>query len=173
MFRKVLVPTDGSELAEQAIARVGPLVAPGGEALVVEVVDTIEHILMQTTPAGFDLAPGYLSTDILEEIVREQRVEAEEHLAAARRALEAAGVGTVETRVLEGVPGPELVALAHAERCDAVVMATHGRSGLRRAMLGSVADHVVRHLKGVPVVLLHPDGEEAEERAPVAAAART
>lgn len=40
--------------------------------------------------------------------------------------------------------------------CDAVVMATHGRTGLRRALLGSVADHVVSHLVGTPVVVVRP-----------------
>jgi nucleotide-binding universal stress UspA family protein len=172
MFQKALVPTDGSAVAEEAIAQVGPLLGPGGAALVVEVVDTIDHILMQTTPAGFDLAPAYVSTEILDEILGTQRREAEAHLATARRALEAAGVTSVETRIVEGVPGPELVAIAQAEGCDVVVMATHGRSGLRRAVLGSVADHVIRHLHGIPVLLLHPEGEDAEEREPASTAAR-
>jgi nucleotide-binding universal stress UspA family protein len=164
MYRKALIPTDGSEIAHAAIEQVRNLL-PGGnaQALVVEVVDTIDHILLQTTPAGFDLSPAYLSEDVLEDIVRSQREAASEHLAAVRTELERAGITRVETRIVEGVPGPALVELAHQEGCDVVIMATHGRSGLRRAVLGSVADHVVRHLKRIPVVLIHPDGEEAEE----------
>ncbi len=172
MYRKALVPTDGSELAAAALSEAAQLVGPGGEALVIEVTDTTDHILVQTTPAGFDLAPGYLSVEILEDILRTQREEAEEHVAAARRTLEAAGVAKVETRVIQGLPGPLLVDLARSEGCDVVVMATHGRSGLRRAVLGSVADHVIRNLHGIPVVLIHPDGEEADEPAAATAAAR-
>jgi len=49
----------------------------------------------------------------------------------------------VETKILEGVPEEELVKAAHAD--DLIVMATHGRRGLSRLLLGSVAEDVVRH----------------------------
>jgi nucleotide-binding universal stress UspA family protein len=56
----------------------------------------------------------------------------------------------------EGKPGVEIVKLATQERCDVVVISTHGRTGLKRAMLGSVPDYVVHNLEGPAVLLVRP-----------------
>ena len=58
--------------------------------------------------------------------------------------------------MLEGLPGDRIVEEAQARKSEVVVMSTHGRSGVRRAVLGSVADHVLRHLDEVPLLLVHP-----------------
>ncbi len=76
-----------------------------------------------------------------------------------RQELIEAGVGAVEVAIREGRPTEEIEAAVRELGCDLVVMATHGRSGLRRAVLGSVADHVVRHTPGAPVLLVHLDPE--------------
>lgn len=159
MYRSALLTVDGSEVATAAVAQLPNVV--GGEAtvLVVEVIDSVGRILAQSSPAGFEYAGAGLNQETLRALVDEQRARANEHLAAARTQLQHAGIRNVEPRVLEGVPGPEIVELAHAEHVDVVVMATHGRSGLTRTVLGSVADYVVRHLRGIPVLLIHPDGE--------------
>jgi len=59
--------------------------------------------------------------------------------------------------VLEGRAGEALVNYAQQGGFDLVVLGTHGRSGLARTLLGSVAEYVVRHLHGVPVLLFHPE----------------
>ncbi len=51
---------------------------------------------------------------------------------------------TIETRILPGLPGDELVRQAQKEKVDLVVIGTRGHSGLKRLLLGSVADHVIR-----------------------------
>lgn len=157
MFHRVLVPVDGSALCAPAIAQVPQLVDADGEVVIIEVIDSASRILAQTTPAGFAWYDSGLSSELIAEVISAQRAAADEHLAAARSSLEAAGLTKIESRVLEGIPGPAIVELAHKISADVVVMATHGRSGLKRTMLGSVADHVVRHLHGIPVLLLHPD----------------
>jgi nucleotide-binding universal stress UspA family protein len=162
VFERVLVPVDGSELCESAIAQVPRLSGAGTEVVLVEVIDSAARILAQTTPAGFAWNDAGISVDIVSEVIAAQRAAADEHLAAARARLEAAGLTRIEARTLEGIPGPAIVELAQEIGADIVVMATHGRSGLRRTVLGSVADHVVRHLHGIPVLLVHPDGEELE-----------
>jgi nucleotide-binding universal stress UspA family protein len=172
MFHKALVAVDGSPLALRALAEVPALVGAGGAALIIEVVDTPGRILAQATPAGFELGGATLSAEIVEQIVNEQHAAAEGDLADARARLAAAGVTAVETRVEEGLPGLAIVELAQLEHCDVVVMATHGRSGLSRTLLGSVADYVVRHLRGVPVLLIHPDDEAPATRATALAGAR-
>jgi nucleotide-binding universal stress UspA family protein len=160
MYQNALVTTDGSETARAAIPHVAKIVDPAGKVLVVEVIDEIGRVLARTTPAGFDLAGmGAFDAEIAEQIVAAQREEAEKHLAEARAALTAAGLKNVETLVLEGLPGDRIVEETQARKSDVVVMSTHGRSGFRRTVLGSVADHVLRHLDDVPVLLVHPAAE--------------
>ncbi|HJM74349.1 MAG TPA: universal stress protein [Dehalococcoidia bacterium] len=75
-------------------------------------------------------------------------------------------------RILDGQPGPEIVKLADDEDVEVIVMATHGRSGVRRAVLGSVSDYVVRNA-GATVLLVRPaaavEQPEAKREAVVSA----
>lgn len=161
MYQNALVTTDGSDTARAALPHVAQVVDPAGKVVIVEVIDEIGRVLARTTPAGFDLAGmGAFDADIAEQVVASQRAEAEKHLDEARAALVAAGLKNVETVVLQGLPGERIVEEAEARHVDVVVMSTHGRSGIRRAVLGSVADHVLRHLEGVPVLLVNPPEED-------------
>jgi nucleotide-binding universal stress UspA family protein len=56
----------------------------------------------------------------------------------------------------EGKPGQQIIEVAREEGCDLIVMSTHGRSGLRRAFLGSVASYVVNHLEDGSILLVRP-----------------
>ena len=160
MYQNALVTTDGSDTARAALPHVAKVVDPSGKVVIVEVIDEIGRVLARTTPAGFDLAGmGAFDAEIAEQIVASQREEAEKHLAEARATLQAAGLKNVDTLVLEGLPGDRIVDEATARKADVVVMSTHGRSGFRRTVLGSVADHVLRHLDDVPVLLVHPAAE--------------
>ena len=157
MYRNALLTTDGSATAAAAFAHVAKVVDPDGTVTVVQVVDEIGRVLAKTTPAGFDLTGmNSIDSDLAEQIVASQRDDAEKHLATARAALTAAGLKNIETVVLEGLPGDRIVEEVMARKCDVVIMSTHGRSGFSRAVLGSVADHVLRHLDEVPVLLVHP-----------------
>lgn len=89
--------------------------------------------------------------------------DADRHDAESRRAGEevlrttcsSLGLRDVETVILEGSPGAALCDLAASLPADAIVLGTRGRGGLRRAVLGSVSDHVVRHAP-CPVVIPGP-----------------
>jgi nucleotide-binding universal stress UspA family protein len=59
----------------------------------------------------------------------------------------------VGTLVVQGEPGSAIVSVAARLGCDLIVMSTHGLSGLKRAVLGSVADHVIRHAPDIAVLL--------------------
>ena len=158
MYSKILVTTDGSEVARSAIPEVQHLAGPGTEVIVVQVVDSIGHIVAQTSPAGFDLqSMGGFSVDTAERVVSAQNEAARTHVDEAKAALEAAGIADVTTRILEGLPGPAIVEAAEEAGCDVIVIATRGRSGVMRTVLGSVADHVVRHVKRTPVLLVRPE----------------
>jgi nucleotide-binding universal stress UspA family protein len=154
VFRKALIPIDGSDVAEAALDAARAALPDDAEVLLVEVVDTVAQIIAHTTPAGF----GYGSFDasIVSEVVEAQHRDAQGHLEAAAARLREQGLAKVSTSILEGRPGDLIVDTAAQGGFDLIVMGTHGRSGLFRTVLGSVAEHVVRHVRGVPVLLVHP-----------------
>ena len=125
---KILVPLDGSMLAEAAMWK----------ALDYATKDDATLSLVRAAEAY--TLPG---ADPVEAQVRAVR-DAEEYLAAARRRLEQRGFGRVETHVWYGPPAAAIVEAAAAQKVDLIVMSTHGRSGLGRLILGSVAETVLR-----------------------------
>jgi nucleotide-binding universal stress UspA family protein len=88
--------------------------------------------------------------------------EAEDYLKALKARLAAKGVHRVETSVWYGEPASAIVDAAQARKVDLIVMTTHGRSGLGRLVLGSVAETVLRATR-TPILLVRAD------RAPVQA----
>ncbi len=155
MYQNAIVTTDGSELAATALKHVPQVTSPDGKVTVIAVVDSVGQVIAKTTPAGFELA-AMTDGRLTEEIVEAQREEAQKNLDVAKAALTAAGMKNVETIILDGLPGDRIVELAQQRKADVVVMSTHGRSGIRRAVLGSVTDHVLRHLEGTAMLLVHP-----------------
>ena len=67
-------------------------------------------------------------------------VEFERNLASSKHEAEAAGAYRVETRVLQGAPASEIIEFARTHRCDLIVMGTHGRTGIKHALIGSIAE---------------------------------
>ncbi|HRC63523.1 MAG TPA: universal stress protein [Dehalococcoidia bacterium] len=148
MFRKVLVTVDRSPFAEAALDRVPDINAAA--VVILHVVEPVASILAREVPA-FDVPP-----DIATSISQAEREAAAAYLSEAATKLRGAGVGQVSTLMREGRPGPEIVAAAREEGCDLVVMSTHGRSGIRRALLGSVANHVTTHVEDGAILLVRP-----------------
>lgn len=149
----------GPEESEDAAARVvdeAAAQAAGGRL-------TLVHVdvppLPPVSPASFE-AP-LLTAYAIDAARVDQRSRADERLAAlARRA--SAGGCAVDTQVIEA-PGPvgeTIVAVAAAADADLIVVGTHGRRGVRRWLLGSVADAVARRAR-VPVLVVPPDGDRA------------
>ena len=87
--------------------------------------------------------------------------EAEQYLDAVQARLAAKGFRKVETSVWYGPPASEIVEAARVANADLVVMTTHGRSGLGRLILGSVAEAVLRGTS-TPILLLRADGAPVE-----------
>lgn len=139
-FRIVMLPLDGSEFADRAIGLTAQLAsAMHSKVILVDVVE--EH----TGPSPFNIEAARN---------KEQRA-AVAHLQAAKARLQAAGVQDVEIHLLPGSSPSRAIAESATElHCDAIVMSTHGRSGVMRVLQGSVAEDVVRHLPGVPVLMV-------------------
>lgn len=151
MFRKALLTLDRSPFSDAAISRAADVTQ--SEVVVLEVVDSVAEILGRAGPA-FEVP-----ADIAEQLRETERAEVQEHLDQAAAQLREAGVAKVSTLVREGRPGQEIVDAARGEGCDVIVMSTHGRTGVARALLGSVANYVVHHAEGVAVLLVRPGSE--------------
>jgi nucleotide-binding universal stress UspA family protein len=125
---KILVPLDGSMLAEAALWTAVDLAGKNGATLSL------------VRAAQVYARPGADAIDAQVRVVR----EAEEYLAAVVRRLADRGVTRVETHVWYGPPAAAIVEAASFQKADLIVMCTHGRSGLGRLALGSVAESVLR-----------------------------
>ncbi|MBP2673228.1 MAG: universal stress protein [Deltaproteobacteria bacterium] len=133
MYKKILVPLDGSALAERAIWHAGEI-ARGADA---------EILLLQAVYVPIPVVPeSALLTEgkVLEEVAR----GALEYLDRIGADLRASG-HRVRTIIDERPPAEAILHTAGQEQVDLIVMSTHGRSGLSRLMLGSIAESVLRH----------------------------
>ena len=146
----VVAGIDGSEVSTRAVAA-GLALLPAERRLVV--VTTIEP-LDPSLVTGTGMAGGTMSAESYDETNRQQEQEGERLVAEVVDALGTAAAGA-ETRVLRGNAGPTLCDLAAELDADAVVLGSRGRGGIKRALLGSVSDHVVRHAP-CPVVVTGP-----------------
>jgi nucleotide-binding universal stress UspA family protein len=159
---RLLVPLDGSEQAEAAIAPAADLAARSGAALT----------LVRIEPVYGPMLASYAAMNEIARLDAEAEEQARDYLAVVRARLpEGAEANTV---VLRGAPATELIAFAEREGIDLIVMTTHGHGGMRRLVLGSVADRIVR--AALPVLLIRPPlplpAEPPAPAEPVAAPAR-
>ena len=134
----VLLCTDGSNLALNAIREALDVLAPPSRIVMVSVASTIDPSLV--TGTGF--AGGVMSLDEKNALVDAQHAAAQVHLDEAVAEL---GLANVETMVVFGDAGHEICTLAETLPASVVVVGTHGRGGIKRALRGSTSDHVVRH----------------------------
>jgi len=155
MFGCALLPVDGSEASLAAVETAVRAVAPEGEILVCSVIPSVEALL---TGIAASTPDSRAAIELAEHSQAARRGEAEGFLEVAVRRIEGAGGRVRDRQVLAGEPGPAILRAASDAGCDVIVMATNGRSGWRRAILGSVADFVVRHAEQVPVLLVRRSG---------------
>jgi nucleotide-binding universal stress UspA family protein len=147
MFKKILVPLDGSELAERALEPALALAQQQhGEVLLVSV-PVLQHMFVME-PAGY----GFL---LPEQSVEESRAELLDYL---KNIQNRHAHPNVNLRVLieEGDEATTIVEVAAAENIDLIVMSTHGRTGFTRWMLGSVTEKVLREAP-CPVLIIRND----------------
>jgi nucleotide-binding universal stress UspA family protein len=144
MYRRILVPIDGSETAERGLDEAIRLAAD--QAATLRVVHVVSDAYVNAMLTG-----GIESEDLLQDI----RTAADSMLQDAAQRARAAQV-PVQTELLEhhgARVGERLIDAARQWQADLIVMGTHGRRGLASAALGSDAQYVVRH-SGLPVLLL-------------------
>jgi len=147
MYQRILVPLDGSELAECVLPHV-KAIAKGcniGEVVLLEVVEP---------------PPAWAAEGIDFYAVQNASVEAaKEYLSKVQSQLSSEGFN-VRSEVLVGKAAETIIEFSQQNAVDLVAIATHGRSGISRWVFGSVADKLVRS-SSVPLLLIRPAKEEA------------
>lgn len=144
--RTILVPLDGSPLAEAALRTAIDMArsAPGASIVLLRAAEAL----------------GFAGRDPIEAQVAVVR-EAEDYLEDIAEFVRGEGVARVTTSVWYGPPAPAIVEAAAVVHAGVIVMSTHGRSGLGRLFLGSVAESVLRATH-TPVLMLRPAGAPVE-----------
>lgn len=145
MYRSILVPNDGSALSRRAVKKavqlakeqnakvVGFYVAPPYEP----------RIYADYVPADFVSPRDYAAS---------VKKTAAKHLDVIRKAADAAGVSCTCAHTMSQFPHAEILKAAKRHRCDLIFMASHGRSGLARLLLGSETSKVLSHTR-IPVLV--------------------
>lgn len=151
MYDRIIVPIDGSDGSERVATHAAALAAVHGAEL---------HGIYVVNTGSFAGLPMESSWEGIDDLLR---ADAETAVELVERAAEAHDV-PVETHILEGTPSREIVKFAERGHCDLIVMGTHGRGGIDRLLLGSVAEKVVRASK-VPVLTVRIEGDDVESPA--------
>jgi nucleotide-binding universal stress UspA family protein len=150
MFERILVCLDGSELAEQILPYAVEQAQRCGSRLVL-----LRVVSSSKTVAAAGSGPPSHTTEIGDEQAMKAESEATKvYLQSVTQSLQQRGLN-VEWLMLQGAAGYVIVSCAVNNDIDLIAIATHGRSGLKRAVFGSVADYVLRE-SGLPILLIKP-----------------
>ncbi|HMN29406.1 MAG TPA: universal stress protein [Caldilineaceae bacterium] len=140
LLGKILIPLDGSSLAERAMAHIQHMTSPAkSEIVLAGVIDPARYSL-----GALDFMNPNLATLI--------RTSTQEYLAGQRTVLQKAGF-QVSTQVVDGDPAQQILALTKSTGATLIAMSTHGSSGFVRWALGSVAERVI-HGATTPIFLV-------------------
>lgn len=149
LYTRIIVPLDGSPLAEEALGQAKELAQQLNIPIhLVRVVDTYRTQAMPATGMALDYS-------LLAELAEEELEDAREYMKARTDELSGEGISATGD-VLHGPIAQQIVDAANED--DVIVMSSHGRTGIKRWFLGSVAEEVMRRAN-CPVLLHRASGE--------------
>jgi nucleotide-binding universal stress UspA family protein len=148
MFKHILIPTDGSPLAGRGV-RAGVKLARALGAKVTGLYVVFPYV----PPAYSEAALYYVPGVSVREIKKTFEKQAARALGVIQKEARAAGVRAKVKHVTAGQPWEAILRTVRSAKCDAVVMASHGRGGLSGLILGSETTHVLAKSK-VPVLVV-------------------
>ena len=143
MYERILVPLDGSSLSETSLPHAEAIGKQFGSTLI------LLQVIAPPPQTGSDVPASTFSVTSDQE-----RAETERYLATIGESLRTRQLKT-ETRIVVGHAADEILSSAATTQASLVVMATHGRGGLGRAIFGSVANEVLQRCH-LPLLLIHP-----------------
>lgn len=141
MYKKILLPTDGSDYAEQEVDRASKLLADDGEIIIVSV-------------AGKITSTAFQSRKKVRKINERMKKEANEAVAKMEKLFDDSV--NVKTIVETGFAAEKINEVAEREGADLIVITSSGKSGLHRFILGSVTEKVLK-TADIDVLLVHND----------------
>jgi len=146
MYKRILVATDGSALSKKAVASAIELAATcGAELVALKVVPRY--------PQAYFEGSIPLSSEEISRIETQWTESAQVQLAAVEKAAKAKGVVSKVVTVKSDVVSDAIIAAAKKQKADLIVMASHGRKGIKRLLLGSETQQVLTH-SHTPVLVL-------------------
>ena len=148
MYQKILVPLDGSEFSECSLAH-ARAIATGCHVPGLVLLTVVEPV----SPGFTGGLEGYIPPEVWQE---KSQAEAENYIAKTAATLKEEGLAA-ETAVISGGAADVILDYASKNQVDLIIMSTHGRAGVSRWVLGSVADRVIRNAT-VPILIASPAG---------------
>ncbi|BDT72595.1 TRAP-T-associated universal stress protein TeaD [Comamonadaceae bacterium OS-4] len=146
MYQRILVTTDGSKLSQKAVAAAIKLAGlTGAELVALKVV--------QRYPQSYFEGGIALAGEDVKQVEKTWGDAAQKVVNAVKKTAEEAGVKTKAVVVRSDVVSDAILSTIKKQGCDLVVMASHGRKGIKRLLLGSETQHVLTHAT-VPVLVL-------------------
>jgi nucleotide-binding universal stress UspA family protein len=150
MYRKIMVPLDGSQFSECSLEHV-KAIAIGCQVPEVLLLRVVEPL------SSNDLAAlAQVRAAPIEQLEAEKKSEASDYISGMVQKLNSQGV-SARGEITFGKADEQILHYADKNHIDLIIMSTHGRSGVSRWAFGSVADRVVRH-STVPVLTVAPAG---------------
>lgn len=164
-FHRVLVPLDGSKLAEQALETALAFGAPGEVGYTL--LTMVEPPQLGTPSVMMAVAASNAGSehDALAQIAALRQAAAERYLAQIGTELQRRGVAVRTHIAVHSQPAQGILEYAAATQADLIALATHGLGGVARLLVGSVADKVIRGATG-PVLVVHPTAPGRRSRNP-------
>ena len=151
MYKRILIPLDGSELSEHALDQFKELLTSSSDISVV--------LLQVVEPFTTLYAAGPAAVTMTEETQKQAEADAATYLSKVARRLRRKKL-SVETAVVVGIPADVILDYANQHKVELIIMSSHGRSGISRWFFGSVAEKVIRH-SILPVLIAPPRGTRA------------
>jgi nucleotide-binding universal stress UspA family protein len=146
MYERILVATDGSKLSKKAVTSAISLAAMcGAELVALKVVPRYPQSYFE---GGIAMQAGEV-----QKVEKQWADEGQTVVDAVAKAAALKGVKTKALTVKSDVVSDALIAAAKKHQCDLIVMASHGRKGIKRLLLGSETQHVLTHAS-IPVLVL-------------------
>ena len=146
MYQRILVATDGSELAQKAVTSAIDLAALCGAELVA--ISVVPRYPQSYFEGGMVLQP-----EEMQRVEKQWSDKGQSVVDAVKQTAAAKGVKTQAITQKSDVVSDALISAATKHQCDLIVMASHGRKGIQRLLLGSETQHVLTH-SSVPVLVL-------------------
>ena len=146
MYQRILVPTDGSALSKKAVKSAVELAAATGAEVVA--VNVVPRYPTSYFEGALTISPSEVSR-VEKQWAEQGQVRVDAVTAAAAKA----GVKARAITVKSDLVAEAILAAAKKHRCDLIVMASHGRKGIKRLLLGSETQHVLTH-GNIPVLVL-------------------